>query len=74
VRNSVALLNSLHKTVEEARISPSGSGSCEMGLPKSWGHLGTLFSGRSENLQRKARMGEYCTAVHWRTALLPACS
>ena len=32
VRNSVALLNSLHKTVEEARISPSGSGSCEMAL------------------------------------------
>jgi hypothetical protein len=37
VRNSVAPLNSLHKIVEEARISASGSGSCEMALPKSWG-------------------------------------
>lgn len=37
VRNSVALLNSLHKTIEGARISPSGSGSCEMALPKILG-------------------------------------
>lgn len=60
VRNSVALLKSLHKVVVEAQINPSGSGSCEMASP----NLGATLFSRSESLQRSARIGDF---VQWFT-------